>query len=74
MPGVAVSQQNLMDLADEAKQAIAKITLVGDLINLAADLVALGAAAGNGQATAISKALKKLGQHSEALKQHGGQT
>ena len=67
---LAMSQKNLIDLTRAAQQKIAKITWVGDLINISADLVLLAAAVSKGQATAVDKTLKKLSLHSNDLKKH----
>jgi hypothetical protein len=67
VPGLALSRQNLTDLSESARRKIAKITVIGDLLEVAADLGMLAAAVEKGQAAAASKALKKLVQRGAAL-------
>ncbi len=68
--GMEMSQQQVMALTENARRKIAKIVVVRDMMNIAADLVDLAAAAGTGNASRVVKALENLKHHSEDLEAH----
>jgi hypothetical protein len=57
----------LLDLTARAKDKIEKIDRLKDLVDLAAELLTLGAAVASGKPEQMLKPLEKLKQHIEAL-------
>jgi hypothetical protein len=65
--GLGPQQQQLLDLTERAKEKIEKIDRLKDLVDLAAELLTLGAAVAAGKPDQLLKPLEKLKQHIEAL-------
>lgn len=65
--GLAAQQQLLLDVTAQAQQKIDRIDRVKELVDLAAELVALGAAVAAGKPEKVLPALEKLKQHVAAL-------
>jgi hypothetical protein len=65
--GLGPQQQQLLDLTARAQQKIAQIDRLKDLVDLAAELLTLGAAVATGKPDQVLKPLEKLKQHIEAL-------
>lgn len=65
--GLGPQQQQLLDVTARAKEKIEKIDRLKDLVDLAAELLTLGAAVAAGKPDQLLKPLEKLKQHIEAL-------
>ncbi|MYM99113.1 hypothetical protein GTP90_35250, partial [Rugamonas sp. FT81W] len=65
--GLGGAQQQLLDLARRAEDAIARIDRVKDMIDLTAELLALGAALATGKPDHLAAPLEKLKHHLAAL-------
>ena len=65
--GLGPQQQQLLDLTARAQEKIAKIDRLKDLVDLAGELLSLGAAVAAGKPDQLLKPLEKLKQHIEAL-------
>ncbi|GJI98465.1 hypothetical protein RugamoR57_51830 [Duganella caerulea] len=65
--GLGGAQQQLLDLARRAEDAIARIDRVKDMIDLTAELLSLGAAIATGKPDHLAAPLEKLKHHLDAL-------
>ncbi|MRW94221.1 hypothetical protein GJ699_30030 [Duganella sp. FT80W] len=65
--GLGAQQQQLLDLTALAQQKIDHINRLKDLVDLAAELLTLGAAVATGKPERLLSPLEKLKQHIEAL-------
>ncbi|NYE61029.1 hypothetical protein FHW58_002181 [Duganella sp. 1224] len=65
--GLGPQQQQLLDLTARAQDKIDRIDRLKDLVDLAAELLTLGAAVATGKPDQVLKPLEKLKQHIEAL-------
>jgi len=65
--GLAVHQQALLELTARAQQKIDKIDRIKDLVDVAAELLALGAALAGGKPDKVLSPLEKLKHHLDAL-------
>ncbi|MTV40883.1 hypothetical protein [Duganella radicis] len=65
--GLAPQQQALLDLTARARQKIDKIDRIKDLVDLAAELLSLGAAVATGKPDKLVQPLEKLKHHLDAL-------
>lgn len=65
--GLGPQQQQLLDLTARAQEKIDKINRLKDLVDLAGELLSLGAAVAAGKPEQVLKPLEKLKQHIEAL-------
>ncbi|RFP15121.1 hypothetical protein D0T25_18450 [Duganella sp. BJB488] len=65
--GLGGAQQQLLDLARRAEDAIARIDRVKDMIDLTAELLSLGAAVATGKPDHLAAPLEKLKHHLDAL-------
>ncbi len=65
--GLGAQQQQLLDLTALAQQKIEHIERIKDLVDLAAELLTLGAAVATGKPERVLSPLEKLKHHIEAL-------
>jgi hypothetical protein len=65
--GLGPQQQQLLDLTARAQEKIDRIDRLKDLVDLAGELLSLGAAVAAGKPEQVLKPLEKLKQHIEAL-------
>jgi hypothetical protein len=65
--GLGPQQQQLLDLTAHAQQKVDQIDRLKDLVDLAAELLAVGAAVATGKPEKLLSPLEKLKQHIEAL-------
>ena len=65
--GLGGAQQQLMALTGRARDAIARIDRVKDMIDLSAELLSLGAAIAAGKPERLAAPLEKLKHHLDAL-------
>lgn len=65
--GLGPQQQQLLDLTEQAQHKIDKIERIKDLVDLAAELLTLGAAVASGKPDRVLQPLEKLKHHIEAL-------
>ena len=65
--GLGAQQQQLLDLTALAQQKIDKIDRLKDLVDLAAELLTVGAAVASGKPERLLQPLEKLKHHIEAL-------
>lgn len=67
--GLAVSQQNMLDLSEAARKKIARINKLQDLASIGADLLALAGALVAAKPQAIASALDAMRDHIKERKQ-----
>ena len=65
--GLGGAQQRLLEQTRRAQDAVARIDKVKDLVDLAAELLSLGAAVASGKPERIVTPLEKLKHHLDAL-------
>ena len=69
--GLGGAQQQVLDVTARAQEKIAKIDRIKDLIDLTAELLALGAAVATGKPEHIVSPLEKIKHHLDALQAPG---
>ncbi|EEF26975.1 conserved hypothetical protein [Ricinus communis] len=65
--GLGPQQQQLLDVTARAQHKIDRIDRLKDLVDLAGELLTVGAAVATGKPEQVLKPLEKLKQHIEAL-------
>lgn len=65
--GLGAQQQQLLEVTARAQEKIDKIDRIKDLVDLAAELITLGAAVATGKPDKVLKPLENLKHHIEAM-------